>query len=66
MSDGPLCADQASHVSCVPCRYCLWIEPRPQVNVITVPPNSISDQQQCNVIGIELDSSTSNTVAGTC
>lgn len=66
MSNGPLCADQASHVSYGLCKVVPKIEPRLQVNVITVPPNSISDQQQCNVTGIELDSSTSNTVAGTC
>ena len=65
VSGGPLCADQANHVSCMVC-VLYKIEPLPQVNLITVPPKSISDQQHCNVIGIEVDSTTSNTVAGTC
>jgi len=34
--------------------------------VITVPPQSVSDLQQCNAIGVELDASSSNTVPGTC
>ncbi|XP_065886084.1 rab proteins geranylgeranyltransferase component A 1-like isoform X2 [Dysidea avara] len=44
----------------------LCVDHANHVNVITVPPQSVSDLQQCNAIGVELDASSCNTIPGTC